>query len=912
MLAFACAFTMFAGAAFTDEADINADNRDAVELLTALNIIQGYEDGSFDPEGTVTRAEMAKMIYTIRNGGNDDASAYETVTTTFQDINGHWAEGYIKYLQNTGIVAGNSPTEFDPDSQVTTGEAMKMALVLSGYDATNAELTGISWLNNTVSLATTVGMTKDVASAIASGCTRQDAAQILSNTLTEVYAVRWSAIVEDFVPDSKSGLAYAGSMITVGEKWMDLAVATGFISKGPSSKTNPKGIRFYPNDGYLDDVQNTRGFIDFRDTTIDVTDLAGYEVKVVWDSDHEDSVNGVYGVYKTDNNTSWEVMWKDVKADGTNKVKFDGDTFDTESSINVYANGYDTTVKTTLNSSDFDEAAVADIVVFIDNDGDGTINAVQYKTQNVAKITYVGNNKLNTGNLIGDDDATPVDWFNDQGYDVAPDLDDVNTYDGIAKDDYAKVTYDYYNDKVTYEKIDVVEATVEATRTNAGTKEIRIGGNWYKAAVGYTLPSIVSGDSVAYVAIDNLLYNVEKIDGTWGSKNLAMVYDVQDYTLGTRSGDLEVALITRDGSKITATLDEYNGTEVKAIYSGSTFSGWDINDDGTAEWNSLGAAQTALKNVLMTYRESGSEVSLMAASRTQKAGYDDVYQVNGTSAFSTSSDMLNAKMYDDELNTWTSSADRNIADDAIVFVYDSDASTAGAYDAKVISGKDLKNLTGTIATVNNACALGGSSNGVDYVQAMVVGMDALPTVKGNNYAYVISAAETVSGDDYRWFELWTENGFLEAYEVSSDEYEYDGGEIVTYDLVSTGERTIITNVTRVDETNDAYTTHVGSIVSDGFYGSNKSMIGIKAANGVSYAYELASDCVVLNVDTENGSGIEGDAKAGAREAYEDNGALVKNVVYIYDNDDKLIFVLVDGENGKLKDNWSDLYVDPRP
>ena len=183
---------MFAGAAFTDQADISDVNADAVELLTTLNIIQGDPDGSFAPEREVTRAEMAKMIYTIRNNGNDDASAYETVTTSFTDISGHWAEGYIKYLQNTGIVAGKSAYIFDPDSTVTTGEAMKMALVLAGYRADKAELTGSKWLNNTVSLATTVGMTKNVQSAIAGGCTRQDAAQILYNTLTDVYAVQWS------------------------------------------------------------------------------------------------------------------------------------------------------------------------------------------------------------------------------------------------------------------------------------------------------------------------------------------------------------------------------------------------------------------------------------------------------------------------------------------------------------------------------------------------------------------------------------------------------------------------------------------------------------------------------------------------------------------------------------------------
>ena len=381
MLAFACAFTMFAGAAsFTDEADINADNRDAVDLLTALNIIQGYEDGSFDPDGTVTRAEMAKMIYTIRNGGNDDASAYETVTTSFTDISGHWAEGYIKYLQNTGIVAGKSATQFDPDSQVTTGEAMKMALALGGYDEEHAGLTGISWLNNTVSLATTNGLTDDVASAIAGGCTRQDAAQILSNTLTEVEAVLWSEFVSDFVYDGTNGLA-TGARQSVGAKWMDLAIETGFITKAPSPKTNPRGITFEwddDDDGVYGESGET---ITFRNSALDVSDLFGYEVKAVWNDDDRTAPNAVYGFYKTADNESFDTVWKDVEKDGA-KVKFDGKSYDLDKEFVVYA---DKAVYDDWDSSNFDKAALSDTVTFIDNDGDGDFDAAQVKTQAVAK-----------------------------------------------------------------------------------------------------------------------------------------------------------------------------------------------------------------------------------------------------------------------------------------------------------------------------------------------------------------------------------------------------------------------------------------------------------------------------------------------------------------------------------------------
>ena len=84
VLAFACAFTMFAGAAFTDQADIKVDS-EVVDTLVSLGVIEGFEDGSFQPNGTVTRAQMAKMIYVLRTG-NSDASAYNDDKTSFTDI----------------------------------------------------------------------------------------------------------------------------------------------------------------------------------------------------------------------------------------------------------------------------------------------------------------------------------------------------------------------------------------------------------------------------------------------------------------------------------------------------------------------------------------------------------------------------------------------------------------------------------------------------------------------------------------------------------------------------------------------------------------------------------------------------------------------------------------------------------
>ena len=69
-------------------ADIKVD-ADVVDTLVSLGIIEGFEDGSFQPNATVTRAQMAKMIYVLRTG-KSDASAYNDDKTSFTDIGSHW------------------------------------------------------------------------------------------------------------------------------------------------------------------------------------------------------------------------------------------------------------------------------------------------------------------------------------------------------------------------------------------------------------------------------------------------------------------------------------------------------------------------------------------------------------------------------------------------------------------------------------------------------------------------------------------------------------------------------------------------------------------------------------------------------------------------------------------------------
>ncbi|MDO4689596.1 MAG: hypothetical protein Q4A94_11770, partial [Plesiomonas sp.] len=225
--------------------------------------------------------------------------------------------------------------------------------------------------------------------------------------------------------------------------------------------------------------------------------------------------------------------------------------------------------------------------------------------------------------------------------------------------------------------------------------------------------------------------------------------------------------ITRDGVKKTALLDKYNNIEVTTA-NGSAYD-IDFNMDGTAESTNYTDVEGKMVGNLMTYRESGNEVSLMPVSATQAAGYDDIY-----------SDVTGYVQTDGKL-TSTSKGNVSIADTAVAFVWDASG------DADVLTGKAAKSaFKATAPTATSKVAAGGEENGVNYVQACVfqVGDVDGVNVVGSNYAYVISASETVNKDDYREFLLWTAKGELTAYEKTSDLYKFEGGEIISYDVIS--------------------------------------------------------------------------------------------------------------------------------
>ena len=135
---------------FTDADEIT--HNEAVSIFTALSIIDGKEDGSFDPAGNVTRGQMAKMITRAMFGGDDPVLGVKTVPT-FTDIKGRWDESYIEYCASNSIINGRGDGTFDPEGNVTGTEAAKMLLTALGYRADIYGLVGADWALTTNSIA---------------------------------------------------------------------------------------------------------------------------------------------------------------------------------------------------------------------------------------------------------------------------------------------------------------------------------------------------------------------------------------------------------------------------------------------------------------------------------------------------------------------------------------------------------------------------------------------------------------------------------------------------------------------------------------------------------------------------------------------------------------------------------------
>ncbi len=185
-----------ANAAFKDADKVSADYSEAVAVLNGMGVFKGYEDGSFQPQGNITRAEVATIIYRIytQDLAKNDKSGLYASYNKFSDMTGAgWAAGYIGYCANAEFVKGYPDGTFKPSGKVTGYEVLTMILRAIGYDKNN-EFTGADWALNVAKYAEQAGVLKNVKGVdLNAPATRELVAELLFRAIAKAPMVTYTA-----------------------------------------------------------------------------------------------------------------------------------------------------------------------------------------------------------------------------------------------------------------------------------------------------------------------------------------------------------------------------------------------------------------------------------------------------------------------------------------------------------------------------------------------------------------------------------------------------------------------------------------------------------------------------------------------------------------------------------------------
>ena len=346
--------TVSAGAKdFTDDSEITY--KEAVDVISALGVVDGYSDGDFRPDDVLTRGAAAKIICNLILGPTT-ASALSAGTAPFKDVPvTNTFAGYITYCSQQGIINGYADGTFRPTGTLSGNAFMKMLLGALGYDSSIEGYTGGNWSVSVIKQAAGIGLDDGNDEFVGSkAVTRQEAALYAFNMLQ-------ATMVEYDKKDT----------IVVG----DITINTTSTRKDVENNTN--------TDGNIDGERNGDGLMQFGEKYFkdlekeDATDIFGHpSSKWVYDGDdvgtYANEADATYVVEDDDMDVGQVVTSSSYMNYSSSEAK----------DAKYFLNGDDNEVK----SSEL--VAVGDIVEAYENDN-GDVETVVVSRYTVAKIDKV-------------------------------------------------------------------------------------------------------------------------------------------------------------------------------------------------------------------------------------------------------------------------------------------------------------------------------------------------------------------------------------------------------------------------------------------------------------------------------------------------------------------------------------------
>ena len=576
---------------FSDKDEIV--NKEAVQMLVELGVINGKDDGTYDPTGIVTRAEMAKMICVVLNGGKDP-SLGSTVTNSYTDTVGHWAAGYIEYCTQLGIVAGDGAGNFNPNATVTGSEAAKMLLVAMGYKSEVEGFTGANWAIAVNVRANQKGLYSDLSIAVDTGLSRDNAAQMIYNALDAGIVSYEYTLVTDGSTISSSPTLIDNNSKTLLEHAFNAVKVEGVVVANE-----------YAN---LESSAEKGAALDAGETKLIVTN----------DEDQKVFGDGKYSV-----STSLDMLGKSVTlyvkkdASSTSKATILGNAILSEDNV-VVTTAAKKTIAKIASDNDLDVSGAKILVnytnadynkddsvrgvekVLIDNNDDGDVDYVLVNTWYFGQVSKYST-KDDGSITITSASVTPAL--------TADDADDVVGFDDVAKDDYVLAAW--IGGKLYVEQAESVTGVLEAYKSG---EKMTVDGTEYdvslvpgftdgsddiRAAETYASSTTVDNEATFYldkngmiVAVGNVAENAYNYAYIWAYEKGNIDSDRVKATLsdGTTK-TFNLASNTEDPAAVSFSTDTTNDNdEDKEV---SRLWAYSINSDGELRLTAAAAGAAA-------------------------------------------------------------------------------------------------------------------------------------------------------------------------------------------------------------------------------------------------------------------------------------------------------------------------------
>lgn len=615
------------------DVESTASYAQAVQELSALDVISGYDDGTFGPDKLVTRAEITKMIVdALAERSSAEAS---TESTKFADVSAdHWAKGYINQGVADGFIAGMSDTEFDPDANVTYVQAQKMLVSAIGYE-TFAQGQG-GWPTGYKTYAASLDITKGISGIKDSTeLTRAQVAQMIDNAMDAPLCViagwkpEWNGTQTPNleVRDGKEGRAYETlftekhdaykvyGRVTETSKTgsVDNDKVTFQVEKADNfddeevKADSPVSEDMYIGDSKADNYLRTysQALIQKNDddefTILSIAAAAANKSVTVASEDFDENKSTGEALYffpagTTKGSTKYQLDTTNGVTIYVNGVKQDSmaiyDANDLESDKTLY--GYlknhetasvtlqkETEVGSTSTSAKYNTVmissyATAIVDEVIDKTNETSVNFDTYSTGIQAKMT------------VNKDDDNYTYSFKLDGKDIeAKDL---------QQNDVLNIAYDTtgsFRDSNFYDVIvtrNVVDG-VKCTSRNDTKGEYTIGGTKYKAAEGMDIDVETSTEYSLYL---DHFGRIAKADENSVSKNYGVLKNIYKKA----GGDYMAQIITKKGTEEEYKVDSDN---VKAYKSYLVKS-----DDDGAVYDSTNKKTDAYPKQVVEYSVSSS------------------------------------------------------------------------------------------------------------------------------------------------------------------------------------------------------------------------------------------------------------------------------------------------------------------